>query len=286
MKKWLNRLFGSGTVISVLLLAVLYYTFAIEPDRLVINSVSLEVPHWSNALNGFKIVAISDIHGGSDNITGEKIRKVVELANEQNPDIIVLLGDYVSQAVSNTSPLLRIPMNEIADNLSGLKAKFGVFAIIGNHDRWYNSSIVENELKRIGYNVIDNETVSFESDGKIVSIIGIEDFWKNQEVKIDDQLSKIKPLENLLVITHNPDSFDFTPESISLVMAGHTHGGQVNFPIIGTPILVAKPEYTAGHVLKDGRNLFVTTGVGTSGLGVRFRVPPEIAVITLNSIDH
>ncbi len=86
-------------------------------------------------------------------------------------------------------------------------------------------------------------------------------------------------------ITHNPDSFAQTPGTISLVLAGHTHGGQVLIPFYGAPLHVAKREYYKSHTVEDGRNLFVTSGFGTTGPQIRFGVPPEIAVVILNAKD-
>ena len=140
-------------------------------------------------------------------------------------------------------------------------------------------------MENVGFTVLENETKSFDVNNQIVTILGIEDFWKRRKVDVKDVLSKLPAQENIIGITHNPDSFDQTPDVMSILFAGHTHGGQVDFPIIGAPIVPAKKEFTAGHVIENGRNLFVTSGIGTSGLPFRFRVPPEIVVIYLNSKD-
>lgn len=277
-----SRITLFGMIIGLILLA---YTL-IEPYRLVINEVSLKIPHWNKELNGFKVVAVSDIHGGSHAATEEKIREIAEQVNAQNPDIIVLLGDYVSQ-VHDDVPIkhrdLKMPIETIVQNLSGLKAKFGVFVVIGNHDWWFDEKKCRAEFEKVGFTVLENESRSFEVNQQTVNIIGIEDFWKRGVVDIKNVLAKLPNQENIIGLTHNPDSFDQTPDSLSILLAGHTHGGQVNFPIIGAPIVPAKKEYTAGYVEKNGRSLYVTTGIGTSGLPFRFRVPPEILVLTLNS---
>ncbi len=285
MKKFLKYIlivFVSGFFIALSLLA---YTYFIEPYQLVIKEVSLNLPHWEYELDGFKIVAVSDIHGGSHTITEERLQDITQKINAQNPDIVVILGDFVSQ-VSDGKPLhdreLKMPMAMIAQNLKGLKTKFGVFAVIGNHDWWYDEKECRKALEDVGFTVLDNQTKSFVVNNKTVSLLGIEDFWKKEKVEIGKPLAELPNQQNIIGITHNPDSFDETPELISLLIAGHTHGGQVNFPIIGAPIVPAKKEYTSGHVIKDGRNLYVTTGIGTSGLPFRFRVPPEIVVITVN----
>jgi len=136
-----------GLLIAFLL--ALGYSYFIEPSRLVVNQQTLEIKGWDPALDGFKIVAIGDIHGGSNAVDEAKLHKVVELANEQNADLIVLLGDYVSQAARD--PLLgdrnlKMPMHTIATDLAGLKAKYGVVAVMGNHDWRYGDEGVEREL--------------------------------------------------------------------------------------------------------------------------------------------
>jgi uncharacterized protein len=276
-----SRIILFGLIIGLLLLA---YTY-LEPYRLVIKEVSLNIPNWDQELNGFKVVAVSDIHGGSHAVSEEKIRNIVVQINKQNPDIVVLLGDFVSQ-VQDDLPIrrrdLKMPIETIAKNLNGLKAKYGVFVVIGNHDWWFDDQKCRTEFEKIGFTVLENETKSFEVNNKTVTVLGIEDFWRRSVVDVKNVLEKLPIQENIIGITHNPNSFDQTPDSLAILLTGHTHGGQVNFPFIGAPIVPAKKEYTAGHIEKDGRNLFVTTGIGTSGLPFRFRVPPEIVVLTLN----
>jgi predicted MPP superfamily phosphohydrolase len=137
--------------------ACLGYSYFIEPNRLVVTEETIAINGWNPACDGFRIAVISDILGGSNGSSAENIRRVVETTNAQNPDVIVLLGDYISQGATR-QPIherpLRMPMREVADNLAGLKASHGVFAVLGNHDGWYGDAEIAAELTRVGYRVL------------------------------------------------------------------------------------------------------------------------------------
>ncbi len=265
----------------IICIALGFYAVAIEPNRLIINEQTITVKHWDKELNGFKIVAISDIHGGSNFIDEAKLQEIVKTVNAQNPDIIVLLGDYVSQSEGKKSKALKMSVETMTENLRGFKANFGVYGIIGNHDWWYDEAKVRTEFEKIGVKILENTSSDIEVKGKTVRIIGIEDFWKKRVINQDSVNSLIGDKQNVIGITHNPDAFEFTSDKISLLLAGHTHGGQVWLPIIQAPLPVAKRKYTVGHIFEDGRHLFVTKGIGTSGPPIRFCATPEIAVLNI-----
>lgn len=280
-KKIILYIIGATTFVVV---ALFIWSVLIEPRRLVVNEQQLKLPNFPKQLDGFKIVAISDIHGGSNSVDEEKLHYLVTLANQQQPDLIVLLGDFVSQQYFNRAKL-KMDSGVVVKNINGLKAKYGVYAVLGNHDWWNNGAKIRQELEANGIRVAENDVVPVDVNGQTIWILGIPDFLTRQPIVLQMAMSGINKPGPIIAITHNPDIFPEAPSNISLTIAAHTHGGQVNIPFIGAPIVPSKygQRYVAGHVVENGRHLFVTTGVGTSILPFRFRVPPEIAVLTLSS---
>jgi predicted MPP superfamily phosphohydrolase len=291
----------SYAVIGLLIafLIAIGYSYFIEPSRLVVNQQTLEIKGWEAALDGFKIVAIGDIHGGSNAVDETKLHKIVELANEQNADLIVLLGDYVSQAARD--PLLgdrnlKMPMHTIATDLAGLKAKYGVVAVMGNHDDWYGNGEVTNELRAVGYTVLDNEIYTINGNGSNIRILGLRDQlhignWKSYTDGLKQVIAKDGGSGPIIALEHSPDVLPIITGELSispdlrLMLAAHTHGGQVWLPIVGTPVVPSSygQKYSYGHKQENGVDMFVTCGVGTSILPFRFMMPPEIAVLTIRS---
>src|SRR5262249_15614634 len=125
-------------------------------------------------LDGLRVVMISDIHAGSNFIDEDKIKTIVQKANEQDPDLIVLLGDYVTQNSFDRTKI-KMPMEKIADGLAGLKAKYGVFAVLGNHDAWYDNGHIRSEIERDGYTVLDDKVAEISTDRGIFWLAGFRD---------------------------------------------------------------------------------------------------------------
>lgn len=293
MKKWLKRIGIVFSVIILLLAAFLSYAYFIEPRQFVVIHDTLAIPHWSPNLNGLKVVTIADLHTGSNWAPPERIRYVVEQANAQNPDLIVLLGDYVSERVWDREARrkpegtdrteLWVSVDDIAASLKGFKAKYGVFAIIGNHDWYHNEPSIHRKFEEVaGITVLQNEIQEIEINGEKVRLWGIEDLYRNRRVPLEP-FEALAEKTNIIALTHNPDSSLQMPEGFAIMFSGHTHGGQLNWPIIGPFAVFNDKRFMDGHAIVDGKHVYVSSGVGTSVLPFRFRVPPEINVVTLNA---
>ncbi len=268
-----------GWLILLLIVGCGLYGFLIEPNRLVVHQETIVIDNWPRELSGLRIALIGDIHTGGPFINDKKLNRIVELTNQQHPDLIVLLGDYMSP---NKWHSHRVEPEVTAAHLKSLKAPLGVYAILGNHDWYYNGSKVRGALEQVGIPVLEDEVAEVKWRNVSFWLVGLADLWTRPQ-HVADTIAKVPKGATMIALTHNPDVFTQLPKSVPLMLAAHTHGGQVKLPIIGTPIVPSYfgPKYTAGHVFEEDHHLFVTTGIGTSLLPVRFRVPPEIAIVTI-----
>jgi uncharacterized protein len=291
----------AAAVLSAVVLC-LGYGYFIEPRHLlVIRRPSITVKNWNPAFDGLRIVMISDIHGGSNGVTYERLREIVARVNEQDPDVVVILGDYVAQASVGgpirNRPLL-MPMSEIADGLAGMTAKYGVLCVLGNHDGSYGDEQTAAELQRVGYRVLQNEVATIFRDGQPLRILGLRDHLRLPDGWVQNSglvkgLIQTSGSGDVIILQHAPDTFmtltgylSVGPE-FKLYLAGHTHGGQIWFPILGAPAIPSSygQKYARGHVKENEVDMYVTSGIGQSLLPFRFMVPPEIVVLTIRSGD-
>ena len=266
-------------IAALLVLACLVWGFFIEPNRLIIHQETIQIDNLPKELSGLRIALIADIHTGGQFIDDNKLRKIVELTNQQNPDLIVLLGDYMSP---NSWHSRRVEPEVTAAAMKNLHAPLGVYAVLGNHDWWYNGGKVRRAFEANSIPVLDDEVAEIKWQNGSFWLVGLADFWTRPQ-HVSATIAKVPAGAPLIAITHNPDVFPGLPGSVPLLLAAHTHGGQVSLPLIGTPIVPSRfgRKYTAGHVFENGHHMFVTTGIGTSILPVRFRVPPEIVILTI-----
>ncbi len=265
----------------LLILSCLVWGFFIEPNRLIVRQQTIQIDNWPKELTGVRIAVIADFHTGAPFINDQKLQRIVDLTNQQQPDLIVLLGDYMSP---NSWHSQRVEPEVTASALKNLKAPLGVYAILGNHDWWYNGPKVQRAFEANGIRVLEDDTVEISWRGKSFWLVGLPDLWTRPQHG-SETIAKVPAGSTAIALTHNPDIFPTVPQSVPLLLAAHTHGGQVNLPLIGTPIVPSNfgSKYTAGHVFENGHHMFVTTGIGTSILPVRFRVPPEIVILTIKS---
>jgi uncharacterized protein len=283
MKPSLRKKFRIALALVLLLIVgCLVWGFFIEPNRLVIHEETIRIDNWPQELSGLRIAVLSDIHPGAPFINDAKLARIVELTNQQQPDLIVLLGDYISP---NSWPMHRVEPEVTASALKNFRAPLGVYAVLGNHDWWYNGPKVRHAFEAEGIKVLDNEVAELKWRDGPFWLVGLADLWTPRPQHIDETVAKLPPGAAAIALTHTPDIFLRLPQSIPLLLAAHTHGGQVNLPLIGAPVVPSRygRKFRAGHFFENGHHLFVTTGIGTSIIPVRFGVTPEIVILTVVS---
>ena len=237
------------------------------------------------AFDGFRIAQLSDIHVGPF-MPAADIRNCVAMVNQLKPDLVALTGDFVNWQAS--------PQRALVEALSGLKAPFGIFGCMGNHERWAR---VEDSITRLfaehGAKMLRRENVTLESAGERLNLIGVDyetrtRFGPPGDGMVTRYLQGVEPLMlpgavNIL-LSHNPNTFDRAAElGIDLSLAGHTHGGQVTLEYISPDLSPARliTAYVRGWFQKEGSQLYVNRGIGTIFSPVRFGSPPEITLYEL-----
>ncbi len=276
VRRTLRRAFAVLAAVAVALAA---WAFLIEPGRLVVRRVDLALPRWPAAHAGLRVALLSDLHVGSPHWDLSHLRELVATTNAERPDLVLLAGDYVIDGVRFGSPVAPEPIGEA---LGELRAPLGVVAVLGNHDWWNDGDRITRAFRDHGLIVLDNEAYRVEHAGAPLWIVGLADKLTRPQ-RVRETIALVPAGEATIAVTHEPDVFPFVDDRPSLTVAGHTHGGQVCLPLVGCPVVPSAygQRFVAGHVIEEGRHLFVTTGVGTSIWPVRFGVPPEVDILTL-----
>jgi uncharacterized protein len=274
--RWGKRLRVTLDALILLLGLLLFWAFFIEPNRLVVREETIELENWPRELDGFRIAVLSDIHAGASFIDDKKLQTIVERTNQLQPELIVILGDYMTRE--------DIQPEAFGPFLKNFSAPLGTYSVLGNHDWWYNGNRVRAGLEQNGIKVLENEVAQLQTRGTSLWLVGLSDLWTRPQ-SISETVNMVPQGQPLIALTHNPDIFPMLPQRVPLLLAGHTHGGQVRFPFIGTVVQASRhgDRYVRGHVFENNHHLFVTSGIGTSIMPVRFGVTPEIVLLTLRS---
>jgi uncharacterized protein len=253
------------------------YPVFIERYIVQVNKYLIPVPRLPPAFEGFTIVQLTDLHYGPL-VPWSQMQSVIHRANSIPRDMIVCTGDYIHER--NTVDLI----DKIWPLLGTLRAPGGVLSVLGNHDHWGDTERSVYWLNKTGQN-LRHQIRKLERNGQSLWFVGAGDLWADN-CDIDHLMKPIPGDECRIVLAHNPDSADLIlGEKPDLVISGHTHGGQVNIPFIGTPVLPVKNKNYSFGLKYSLHNapVFISRGIGWAIYPVRFNCFPEIAVLTLTN---
>ena len=249
--------------------------FAIdEATSLSLERVEIKLKRLPKKLDGFKIIHLSDTHH-SPFTSLEHIARTVKIANRLKPDMFILTGDYVSHQVKYIKPVAKV--------LGELESEFGTFACLGNHDHWTDPGLVTQSFRKQGINVLINEGFRFEARGGSFWLAGVDDYMVGK-TDLPAALRGSFPDEMKLLLAHNPVIFRKSVRArVDLTLSGHTHGGQIKIRDDEKRIIRRRKLSSGLHERQDSQ-IYITRGIGTVVLPVRYQCPPEISFITLNSV--
>lgn len=271
-----RRQFLSGLVATPLLglSAVSAYARLVEPYNYLVSETDIFINNLPERFEGFRITQLTDIHH-SKILDLAEVHRVVRLAQNTRPDMFVLTGDYATTYRRYIEPC--------AEALSELSAPEGVWAVLGNHDHYTDPELTTRALERNHISVLNNKNSALLRGADVVQLSGIDDWswngavWSKAFAGLNAQLPTI-------LLSHQPSVLDLAEtKNVSLIVSGHTHGGQIQLPWLGAPARFATKDlrYAQGLFRSGKVQLYVSSGTGVIGLPVRFGVRPEIAVLRL-----
>lgn len=263
--------------------AVAIYAGAIEPSLLRLREHRVVSRWWPEGCAPLRIGVLSDLHAAWPLVTVARTARIVDRLLAARPDVVLLPGDFVSTHTRFVRPL---PIEPVAAVLGRLARAAPTFAVLGNHDWYYGGERVAAALAESGIRVLRNEAWRLELGGGHVWIAGLDDGW-TRRADVGRTLRAVDGSAPLVLLSHVPDPFLYLPPEVALTVAGHTHGGQVCLPGFGPLRTVSSLPRRLAHGLSEvgGRHLYVSGGVGTTALPIRFARPPEIALLTLAALS-
>ncbi|UNK21278.1 metallophosphoesterase [Paenibacillus sp. N3/727] len=271
-------------MIGMLLLAAgtYYYATQIEPTRLTVTYHAVESPALPESFQEIKIAQFSDTHLG-EGYSNFQLRQLVQRLNGEEPDMVVFTGDLFDSVWRSSASIEEVP-----DILSEIEAPLGKYAVYGNHDRGGGGSRVYQEyMKKAGFHVLVNDTADIMlCSGETITIAGLDDYLLGRP-DAGGTLSSLNENHFNMLLVHEPDVADrLLDYPLDLILSGHSHGGQVNLPVLGTLIRTSLADnYISGMYglsgSERGTRLYVNRGIGTTRYKIRLGNPPEISIFTL-----
>lgn len=269
------RLAGVALLVALGLAAKAWSDTMADPRVVETTFVHKGLPPGSGPV---RIALLSDIHVAGPDMPPERLERIVDRVNALRPDLVLIAGDLVSE--KRLATRVYTPAQIVAP-LAALDAPLGVIVVPGNHDHWFGWPGLAAELDRHGIILLAN---SARTAGPLV-IGGLDDDFTGR-ADLRRTLAAMEPLAGARVLlSHSPDPFPDVPNSVPLVLAGHTHCGQIAYPWGGAPATMSDygGRYACGRVDEHGKTLVVGAGLGTSLAPVRLFTRPEVWLVTVRA---
>ncbi len=264
-----------------------------DKNEILLERVPVTIPNLPAAFRGFKIAQLSDLHS-SPLVSIDHLQASANLAARENPDLVVLTGDFIGHKIrtflAKYHEFDRQYVDNIVEAFSVLKPPHGIFAVLGNHDFWSGPEatqyITDTFSKGLGVNWLRNRRVELQRGSDRIQLIGVDDLWE-KTFSLRKAYQNVDPERTRILLSHNPEvneEFQWNSGlSAELILSGHTHGGQVVLPFIGPPFLpgIRNKKFIGGLVEEEGRQTYITRGVGHLVVPLRLNCPPEVTLIEL-----
>lgn len=269
----LQRLFLAAALAGALLLAFCYWTAVSDP---VVRGARIAVAGWPSGAPGLRLLLLSDVHVGGPDMPPARLRRIVGQINRLEPDLVLIAGDLVTDKRLATRYYSH---DEAVAPLAALRPRLATVAVLGNHDHWRDSAAARRALARAGIRLLENQAVQLGP----VAVGGLDDDFTDR-ADLPATLSALRALKGpRLILSHSPDPFADPAPDVFLMLAGHTHCGQIAPPLIGPVSTMSEygDRYACGLVREGGRTLVVTAGLGTSGIRLRLGAVPDIWLVEI-----
>jgi uncharacterized protein len=251
-----------------------------QNEEIEVTEVSLSLHSLGHAFYGYRLVQFSDIHMDTW-MTRQRLAEIVELVNRQKPDLVAITGDFVGSNPARHA-------ESLVESLRELSSADGVVAVLGNHDHWKDPLTVRQILKASGIRELDNRVYTIQRGEAQLHIAGIDDYM-SRVARFEQVLAQLPSQGVAILLAHAPDFADISGPSgrFALQLSGHSHGGQINLPLIGPPYLPRfARKYVSGLYQVGKMMLYTNRGIGKVHLPFRLNSRPEITVFSFNGCNN